>query len=128
MSKMWKSLDDTKKEKFSKGFKEDMLAYTNVIAKYRESLSDDDIRRIKETKFEKKERKLVLLQQKKCRELGKPRKPLSSFIRYLQKQTDRQPKENYIEFVKRVSVKWQSLSDAEREKYKPAAQDDEIYK
>jgi len=128
IGKMWKSLDATKKEKFSKGFQDEMLAYMNVITEYRKNLSEDDIRKIKETKFEKKERKVVLLQQKKCRDLGKPRKPMSSFIRYLQKQTDRQPKEQYLDFVKRVSAKWQTLTDAEREKYKSTAQDEENFK
>lgn len=128
IGKMWTSLDDAKKEKFSKGFKDEMLAYTNVMAKYRDSLSDDDIRKIKETKDEAKERKLVLAKQRKCRDLGKPRKPLNHFMSYLQQQTDRQPKEKYVDFVKRVSAKWRSLTDAEKEKYKATAQDEEQYK
>lgn len=128
IGKMWNSLDAAKKETYSEGFKDEMLAYHDVITKYRNNLTEDDVRKIKETKFEKKERKLVLLQQKKCRDLGKPRKPISSFIRYLQKQTDRQPKEKYIEFVKRIGVKWQSLNEAEREKYKLAPQDEDNYK
>lgn len=128
IGEMWNKLDATKKEKYGKGYKDDMLAYTGKIAEYKNKLSDDDVRKIKETKFEKKERKVVLLQQKKCRDLGKPKKPMSSFLSYLQKQTDRQPKELYVEYVKRTSVKWQSLSDAEKEKYKPSAQEEEKYR
>lgn len=128
MGKMWKSLDESKKEKFSKGYKEDMARYSNVIAEYRDRLSEDDIRKIKETKFEKKERKLVLSHQKKSRDLGKPRKPMSSYLRYFQEQKDRQPKEKHSDFVKRVSVRWHALADAEREKYKVTVQDSEQYK
>lgn len=128
IGKLWKSLDESKKEKYSKGFKDEMTAYMDVITKYRDGLSEEDVRKIKESKFEKQERKLVLSRQKKCRDLGKPRRPISSFIRFLQSQTDRQPKEKWIEFVKSVSLKWLSLSEAEREKYKQAPQDDENYK
>lgn len=128
IGKMWNSMEDNKKEKFAKGFKDEMVSYNLGIAKYKDSLSEEDLRKIKETRFEKKERKIVLLQQKKCRDLGKPRKPISSFIRFMQKQTDRQPKEQYTDFLKRASIKWHSLSDAERQKYKASAQDEENYK
>lgn len=128
MAEMWKKLDATKKEKYAKGFKDELLAYAGKIATYNKNLSEDDVRKIKETKLEKKERKVVLMHQKKCRDLGKPRRPMSSFISYLQKQTDRQPEEVYTDYVRRVSIRWQSLSDAEKEKYKPSAQEEEKYK
>ncbi|KAG4080669.1 hypothetical protein HA402_013199 [Bradysia odoriphaga] len=128
IAKMWRSLDANKKEKFAKGNLEESIAYTERMAKYKDSLSEEDARKLKEIRFEKKERKVFLLQKKKCQELGKPKKPASNFIRFFQKQTDRQPKEHHREFVKRMSAKWNALSDTEKAKYSLSSEEAENYK
>lgn len=117
ISKMWRSLDANKKEKFAQVSREDFIAYAEGMANYKNNLSAEDARKIKESKFEIKERKVVRLQKKKCQELGKPKKPTSSYVRFFTGQTDRRPKEQYRDFVKRVSAKWNALSDAEKAKY-----------
>lgn len=127
VAKMWKSLDETKKEKYAKGYKEEMGAYMNVLAKYKNSLSEEEIQKIKDTRSDIKERKLVLEKKKKLRDLGKPRKPVHSYVRFMMQQTDRQPNELYNDFVKRVTLKWQSLSDADKEKYKITAEEKQAY-
>lgn len=128
IGKMWKSMDDTKKQKYAKGYKEEIAAYQNEITTYKRNLSEDDVKRIREMVVEIKDRKAVVLQRKKTRDLGRPKKPTNSFVRFLNQQTDRQSKEEYKDYVKRVSVKWNSLSDAEKEKFKPSAQEEEAYK
>lgn len=129
IGKMWKSLDSAKQEKYAEGYKDEMQAYKGAITEYRKKLSEDDVHKIKELKSEKKERKVVLLQKRKVRALGKPLRPLNSFIRYtLKNKADRQPKEKSSDFVKRMSAKWNSMTDGEREKYKPLAAEEESYK
>lgn len=128
MGKMWKSLDASKKEKFVKSFKDEMLSFTDTMAKYKKGLTEDDVRKIKETKAELKERKVTLMQQKKSRSLGKPKKPMSSFLIYLQMQTDRKANEEYKNYVKRVSIRWQALSESEQGKYKPQPEELENYR
>lgn len=128
IGKMWKSLDAAKKEKFSKGYEDEKAGFMDVMNKYKENLTPDDIKNIKELKADKKERKTFLLQKKKSRELGKPKKPISSFLRYLKMQTDRKPDEDYPIYLKRVSGKWLGLTENEREKFKPSVQELESYK
>ncbi|XP_037038858.1 transcription factor A, mitochondrial-like [Bradysia coprophila] len=128
IAKMWRSLDANRKEKFAKGFHEESNAYTERMAKYKDSLSEEDARKIKEMRFEKKERKVFLLYKKKCQELGKPKKPASNYIRFFQMQTDRQPKEQHREFVKRTSAKWNALSDTEKAKYSLSSEEEQNYK
>lgn len=118
IAKMWDSMDANKKAKYSQGFSEESAAYAEQAAKYRNNLSEEDVRKIKEVRFDQRARKSFLLQKKKCRDLGKPKKPISGFLRFLHKQPkDRQPKETHVDFIKRVSDKWHVLSDAEKAKY-----------
>jgi len=128
LGKMWKSLDASKKDKYTKGFDDEKVRFADENEKYKKKLTDDDVRKIKEAKADIKERKIVLSQQKKCRELGKPKKPLTSFVRFLKAQTDRQPNEKYQKFLKRVSNKWESLSENEKVKFITTVQDKENYK
>lgn len=128
LSKMWKTVDAVKKEQLSQAYEEDMAKYSVQLARYKSNLSKEDIEKIEEAKFGKKERKSVLSQQKKCRDLGKPRKPPSSFLRFLQLQSDRQPQEKYIDFVKRVGLRWQALSDDQKLKYRVSEEIEEKYR
>jgi len=128
LADIWTTLDATKKESFSMGYKDEMLKYYNDLTKYEKNLSEDDISKIIQTKAQIKVRKMELIQKKKKRELGKPKKILNGFIRYLQAQTDRQPNEEYLNFVSRTSTKWKTLTETEREKYKPTVQERENYK
>jgi len=61
-------------------------------------------------------------------EIEKPIRPINSFQRYLKVQTDRQPKEVYRNFVRRVATRWLELAESEKEKYKTPVQDEENYK
>lgn len=128
MAKMWTSLEASKKEKFIKAYNDEMVAYTDRLTKYKEGLSEDDIRVMKETKAKLKERKIALTQQKKIRSLGRPKKPLSKFLMYLHMQTDRKQNEEYKTYLKRVSIRWQELSQSEQEKYKPQPKEVESYR
>ncbi len=129
LGKMWQSLDPADRENFVKGYKTDLINYySNEYTKYRSLLSADDKRKIKEMKIAVKERRNVLAQQRKVRKLGKPKKPLSSFFRYTAEQKDRKVNEPYKDYVKRVTSRWNALSDIEKEKYKTSPEEELKYK
>lgn len=128
IAKMWKSLDATKRDKYSNLQTEELVLYKDAIAKYKNSLTADQIRRIKEAKVEDKERKAATALRQKSVELGKPRKPIQSFLKYLQEQTDRKPDEEHKAFLKRVSVNWKALPESEKEKYKANSIEIERYR
>lgn len=126
---MWQSLVAADREKFTKVYKADLIDYyTNEHTKCKSSLSNDDKRKIKEMKIEIKNRRILAAEERKLRKVGKPKKPLSSFFRYLAAQKDRTLNEPYRDYVKRVSTRWNSLSETEKEKYKTSAEEEAVYK
>lgn len=130
LGKMWQSLDAADREKFTNGYKTDLIDYyTNETrTKYSSSPSNDDKLKIKEMKVEIKKRRILVAAQRKLRKLGKPKKPLSSFFRYLAAQKDRQLNEPYRDYLKRVTTRWNTLSETEKEKYKTSAEEAAMYK
>lgn len=129
LGKMWRSLDASDKENYIRAYKTDLINYySNEYVKYKSSLTDDDKRKIKETKTEIKKRRTLAEQQRKLRKLDKPKKPMSSFIRYLTTQNDRKLKEPYSEYVKRVTARWSALSETEKEKYQTPAKEEAAYR
>lgn len=118
LGNMWKELDATKKESLTKGYQIDLLDYySNEYAKYKANLSEDDKRKIKEMKLQIKKRRILSSKRKQNKVLGKPKRPMNSFLRYVKENADRKPNENYKDYVKRLAFNWKKLSDAEKEKY-----------
>lgn len=129
LGKMWQSLDAADRASYVKGYKTDLINYySNEYTKYRSSLSDVDKRKIREMEIEIQKRRNLVAQQRKLRKLGKPKKPLSSFFRYFAAQKDRKLNEPHKDFVKRVTSRWNDLSDTEKEKYKPSVEEEVQYK
>ncbi|XP_037038860.1 transcription factor A, mitochondrial-like [Bradysia coprophila] len=129
LGKMWQYLEAADREHFTKPYKTDLIEYySNDYTKYMSSLSDVDKRKIKEMKVEIKYRKELAAQQKRLRKLDKPKKPLSSFFRYYKEQSDRKASEPHHDYLQRVTSRWNALSDAEKEKFKTAAEEEAAYK
>lgn len=129
LGKMWQSLDAADKQNFTKGYKTELIAYySNEYTKYKSNLSEDDKRKIKEMKLEIKKRRILAAQQRKFRKLDKPKKPISSFFRYLTTQKDRKPTDPYKDYIKLVTSRWNALSETEKDKYKTPAEEDAKYK
>lgn len=57
------------------------------------------------------------------KELGKPKRPMSSFFLYCQTKKDLLPGKSLKEFQKVVREQWVNLSDDEKTKYEKQAQD-----
>lgn len=130
LATMWQSMDASDRENYRREYRSDLIKYfsTTEYTKCRASLSDDDKRKIKEMKLEMKNRQALVAQQRKLRKLGKPKKPLPSFLRFLAEQTDRKLKEPYKEYVMRVTKRWDDLSEMEKEKYKTPPKEEAAYK
>lgn len=131
LGKMWRTLDANDKKAFSDGYKTELIDYyANEYNEYRSTLSEDDKRKIKQTKLEVKKRRALVAEQRKLRKLGKPKKPFNAYFRYYTSipQTERKPNEQSKEFVKRITTRWNGLSDSEKEKYKTSAEEEANYK
>lgn len=123
---MWKTFDAAKKERFTKGFQVELRDYySNEYTKYRATLSEDDKIKIKEMKAKIKNRRILSSKRKQNLVLGKPKRPMNSFLRYVKAQTDRKPNENYKDYIRRLTLTWKGLTDAEKEQYKSPEEHDE---
>lgn len=128
IGKMWKSLDASEKEKYLKGYKDDLLKYSVEIVNFNETFTEDKKIKLEKKLEEMRMRINIKLYQKKARELGKPKRPINAFFKYFHSQTDRQPEEGYKDYVKRVASRWRALSEAKRKKYKTTAEEIENYR
>lgn len=131
IAKMWHSLDKTEKDKYCKEFHNEMVKHRHIMAQYNSSLTADDNKRIKEKKDETikeiENKKIAKSLRIKSRELQKPRL-VAPFFKYLHGSLDRQPDEKYPDFVLRKSAEWRALSEKEKEKFRPTAEDLKNYR
>lgn len=128
---MWKTLDATKVEKYCQVYRNELIAYHQLLDQYKRTISEDDKRTVKQKRQEIHEeiekRKIVRLQRKKAHVLNRPKKPTSVYLKYLEEQADRQPNEKYYDYLRRKSAEWKLLSDSEKDCYKPPAGDMQNY-
>lgn len=128
ITERWKLLDDKEKEILSKEYRNDLLKYSEEIANYNRTLTDDDKQLIEQKLADINGRSLMIACTKRARELNKPKKPANSFLRFLHAQTDRQPDERYKVYMKRIGLRWQELSEMKKKKYKTTPEEMENYK
>jgi len=131
MSKMWHSEDVIRKEKFIKDFKIEMVNYWEQLNEYNKTCTAEDIKKFKAKKAEilgEIEKRKIIRQRKKAFDMRKPKKPTSSFLKFLENFPNRQPDEKYIQYLKRKSIEFQALSQTERDSLAPKAEDWEKYK
>lgn len=127
MARMWNTIDATAKEKFIIKYKIMLAKYLNEFAEYNRTLSENDKRIIKEMKDKKKKneikKEMTRLKRKKAQELNRPKEPNKTFFRYIGRHTDRQPHEKHQNYLKRKASEWRTLSEAEKQIYKPPEED-----
>jgi len=132
MAKMWHSEDVIRKEKFIKDFKIEMVNYWEQLNEYNKTCTAEDIKKLKAKKAEIlreiERRKIIRLKRKKALDMGKPKRPPNSFLKFLENFPNRQPDEKYIQYLKRKSIEFQALSQTERDSLAPKAEDWEKYK
>lgn len=121
MAKRWEVADGGLKSSLETEYKKEHEVYVKQLIEYKSKLTPDMIENIKLARQEKMENKEKRLIRKKNRELGKPKRAPSSFLRYvLEQKAKQEPIANYTQFIKKVSEQWSKLSDAEKKPYQDA--------
>lgn len=128
ITERWKLLGAEEKQILSNEYRNDLLKYSEEIAIYNRTLTDDEKRIIRQKAVDISEHKLILSYRKRARELNKPKKPACSFLKFIHEQNDRQPDEHYKQYLKRKTTRWQQLSETEKKKYETAPEEKENYK
>ncbi|XP_026756142.2 transcription factor A, mitochondrial [Galleria mellonella] len=121
-SKHWQELDAATKNKMVKEYEKDMEDYKKIKEIYESSLTEQqkaDIKKLKEEMTAAREKRKLRAEFK---ELGRPKKPMSSYFLFAQSRRDDFHGKNMKEFQEKVKAEWLKLSDNDRVKYEKQAQ------
>lgn len=120
-SKHWHQLDVETKSQLAKEYEKDLEDYKKIKALYEASLTEDqkeNIKKVKEemnTAREKKKLKAVY------KELGRPKKPMTSYFLYVKSRNDTFKPGELKEYHDKVKIDWQKLPKSEKEKFEKQA-------
>jgi transcription factor A, mitochondrial len=131
-AKKWETVDKATKDKLESDYQKEKITYIEKRAQYQSTLTDEnrnDLKMLKQDRLEAKEKRAY---KARVRDLGKPKRPATPFLRYLVSEVARIPRPanvTYRELQKKISESWNSLSDAAKQPYvKSFHAEDEIYK
>ncbi|EDW67506.1 transcription factor A, mitochondrial isoform X2 [Drosophila virilis] len=120
LSKSWVDVDPKLKERLQSEYKKDQEIYLEQRTKYDATLTDQqraEIKQMKQDINDAKERKQL---RKRIKELGRPKKPASAFLRFVASErtnTPQTPNQTYREWHQKATAKWTRLSDEEKAVY-----------
>uniref|UniRef100_B3NYX4 GG15368 n=1 Tax=Drosophila erecta TaxID=7220 RepID=B3NYX4_DROER len=120
LSKNWSDADAHLKERLQAEFKRDQQIYLEQRTKYDAALTDEqraEIKQLKQDIVDAKERRQL---RKRVKELGRPKKPASAFLRFIASERTNTPQgaeQTYREWHQKTTAKWSRLSDSEKEVY-----------
>ncbi|KAL0821624.1 hypothetical protein ABMA28_005069 [Loxostege sticticalis] len=122
-SKHWQQLDTETKSQMVKEYEKDLEDYKKIKEMYEKSLTDQqkaDIKRVKEELAAAKEKRKLKAEYK---ELGRPKKPMSSYFLFVQSRKDQFTGKQIKEFQEKVKEDWLKLPASEKVKYEKQAQE-----
>ncbi|XP_016981494.1 transcription factor A, mitochondrial isoform X1 [Drosophila rhopaloa] len=132
LSKDWSDADVQLKDRLQAAFKKDQQIYMEQRTKYDATLTDEqraEIKQLKQDVVDAKERRQL---RKRVKELGRPKKPASAFLRFIASErtnTPQDPKQTYREWHQKTTAKWTRLPDSEKEVYMQESRKEmELYK
>lgn len=130
VAKRWALVDTTTKKKFEDEYKKDREVYDKQQIQYKLTLTPEIVESLKQARQDKLETRERRILKKKTRELEKPKKVPTAFLRFVQDERAKiQPTGNYQVFLKQMGEKWNQLSEAMKKPYIDAYQkEQEAYK
>ncbi|TDG50011.1 hypothetical protein AWZ03_003521 [Drosophila navojoa] len=120
LSKSWGEVDPKLKERLQSEYKRDQELYLEKRTKYDATLTEEqrsELKQLKQDISDAKERKQL---RKRIKELGRPKKPASAFLRFISIERTNTPQtenQTYREWHQKATAKWARLSDEEKAVY-----------
>lgn len=117
LSRKWATVDPQLKQKLQSEYKKEQEIYVAQRTKYDAKLTDEqrsNIKQLKQELLDAKERKQL---RKRVKELGRPKKPASAFLRFVASERTNTPQtsqQTYREWHQKATAKWSRLSDDEK--------------
>lgn len=125
-AKRWATHDEVKKQSLTASYLKEKEQYVKERARYENSLTDEQRDQLVEFKQDLAESREKRAYKKKLREMEKPKKPASGFIRFLSEQyaTGDRGNLDYREYLRKVTATWKSMSDGQKKPYLDAFQEE----
>lgn len=120
ISKEWENADPSMKQRLLEQFKKDQQTYIETRTKYDSKITDEQRSQIKELKQELSEAKERRMMRKRIKELGRPKKPASAFLRFIAKErvaTPQTSKETFREWHQKATARWKTLAEEQKNVY-----------
>ncbi|XP_030369354.1 transcription factor A, mitochondrial isoform X2 [Scaptodrosophila lebanonensis] len=117
LSKSWVGVDPKLKERLQSEYKKEQQVYVEQRSKYDAKLTDEqraEIKQLKQDIIDAKERKQL---RKRVKELGRPKKPASAFLRFVASERTNTPQttqQTYRDWHQKATAKWSRLTDEEK--------------
>ncbi|KAH8383054.1 hypothetical protein KR009_006509 [Drosophila setifemur] len=132
LSRSWSEADAKLKDRLQTEYKKDQQIYIELRTKYDSTLTDEqrsEIKQLKQDIVDAKERRQL---RKRVKELGRPKKPASAFLRFIVSErtnTPQAPEQTYRDWHQKTTAKWSRLPDSEKEVYMQESRKElEIYR
>lgn len=132
ISRKWKTVDPNLKQRLEEEYKKEKQIYVEKRARYDAKITDyhrSEMKKLKDEKAKVKERKQL---RQRVKDLGRPKRPASAFLRYINQQriiNPYLPPVTYREWYQTCIDRWGKLSPNEKEEFfKEAAVEFEKYR
>ncbi|XP_022207451.2 transcription factor A, mitochondrial [Nilaparvata lugens] len=129
LARKWEGADLQMKQEMIERYKREMDEYAKAKMKYAVSLTDeqkDAVKRLKTEVFEEKKKRRL---KKKSKDLGKPKRPVSSYLMYAAARKDQRGDLSLYEWQVQLSREWDQLSKEQKKPYEDQTKRDfENYK
>ncbi|XP_071628252.1 transcription factor A, mitochondrial isoform X1 [Temnothorax longispinosus] len=123
-SEKWAEIDPTKKQDFQKQYFDQSSVYKQKLKDYENSLTDEQKMEIVQELLKKGYALNKGEVKQKLTELGKPKRPLSTFMLFLQnKRITKKPQELYKDWINNVTEEWRNMTTEDKNKYNAEAKD-----
>lgn len=120
VAKRWETVDQATRQKLEDEYKKERDVYEKLNTQYKAKLTPEMVETLKMARQERQESREKRQLRKRNKELDKPKKIPSAFLRFLSEQRLKSPPPpsvSYQVFLKQVAEKWATLSDADKKPY-----------
>lgn len=118
-AKRWNTYDESKKESLNAEYQKEKESYIKEKAIYENSLTDTHRELIQGYKQDLVDYREKRAYRKKVREMEKPKRPATGFLRYLSKRYGDKNRGtlDYRQFQSKVAEEWNSMDEAGKKSY-----------
>lgn len=120
MSQKWETVEEKTKTRYMGEFRKEQIKYVEERAKYDSKITDEQRKEIQQLKQDKLDAKQRIAIKKRVKELGRPKRPTSAFLRFIIKERVSTPQsisQTYREWHAKATEKWSRMPEGDKEVY-----------